>query len=185
MARRKRHRQALPRGAASDEDALVRDRRRRRPHPSRLRSMSIRARRPTGASSRCRRIAWRWSCRTERNASALTASVVRAIHEIDPEQPVYDVRTMDEWVDRSLGQRWMNMTLVGTFASVALDPLRDRRLRRDRVRRGAAAPRVRHPPRARREPARHRDIGRDARARARRHRHRRRHWACRSASRAA
>jgi predicted permease len=58
--------------------------------------------------------------RTERNAAALTASVVRAVHEIDPEQPVYDVRTMDEWVDRSLGQRWMNMTLVGTFASVAL-----------------------------------------------------------------
>ena len=58
--------------------------------------------------------------KTERNATALTASVVRAIHEIDPEQPVYDVRTMDEWVDRSLGQRWMNMTLVGTFASVAL-----------------------------------------------------------------
>jgi predicted permease len=58
--------------------------------------------------------------RTEPNAAALTSSVVRAIHEIDPEQPVYDVRTMDEWVDRSLGQRWMNMTLVGTFASVAL-----------------------------------------------------------------
>ena len=58
--------------------------------------------------------------KTEPNAAALTASVVRAIHEIDPEQPVYDVRTMDEWVDRSLGQRWMNMTLVGTFASVAL-----------------------------------------------------------------
>jgi len=58
--------------------------------------------------------------KTERNAAALTASVVRAIHEIDPEQPVYDVRTMDDWVNRSLGQRWMNMTLVGTFASVAL-----------------------------------------------------------------
>jgi len=37
--------------------------------------------------------------RMERNASALTSSVVRAIHEIDPEQPVYDIRTMDEWVD--------------------------------------------------------------------------------------
>ena len=58
--------------------------------------------------------------RTGRTPSALTASVVRAIHEIDPEQPVYDVRTMDEWVDRSLGQRWMNMTLVGVFATVAL-----------------------------------------------------------------
>jgi putative ABC transport system permease protein len=58
--------------------------------------------------------------RTERNAAALTSSVVGAIHEIDPEQPVYDVRTMAEWVDRSLGQRWMNMTLVGAFAAVAL-----------------------------------------------------------------
>jgi len=58
--------------------------------------------------------------RAERNAAALTSSVVGAIHEIDPEQPVYDVRTMAEWVDRSLGQRWMNMTLVGAFAAVAL-----------------------------------------------------------------
>jgi predicted permease len=58
--------------------------------------------------------------RAERNASALTSSVVGAIHEIDPEQPVYDVRTMEEWVGRSLGQRWINMTLVGAFATVAL-----------------------------------------------------------------
>jgi predicted permease len=58
--------------------------------------------------------------RAERSAAALSASMVRAVHDIDPEQPVYDVRTMDEWVNRSLGQRWMNMTLVGTFASVAL-----------------------------------------------------------------
>jgi predicted permease len=58
--------------------------------------------------------------KTERRASSLTASVVRAIHEIDPEQPVYDVRTMDDWVDRSLGQRWMNMVLITTFAIVAL-----------------------------------------------------------------
>jgi putative ABC transport system permease protein len=58
--------------------------------------------------------------RAERNAAALSASMVRAVHDIDPEQPVYDVRTMDEWVTRSLGQQWMNMMLVGTFASVAL-----------------------------------------------------------------
>jgi putative ABC transport system permease protein len=58
--------------------------------------------------------------RTERNPSAIAASMVRAIREIDPEQPVYDIRTMDEWVNRSLGQRWLNMTLVGVFATVAL-----------------------------------------------------------------
>jgi predicted permease len=58
--------------------------------------------------------------RSASNDSALTASVVRAIHEIDPEQPVYDVRTMEEWVDRSLGQRWLNMALVSAFATAAL-----------------------------------------------------------------
>lgn len=54
------------------------------------------------------------------NPASLAASVVRAIHDIDPEQPVYDVRTMAEWVERSLGQRWLNMALVGTFATAAL-----------------------------------------------------------------
>ena len=58
--------------------------------------------------------------RADRNVTALTASVVQAVHAIDPEQPVYDVRTMDDWVTRSLSQRWMNMTLVGSFAVVAL-----------------------------------------------------------------
>lgn len=58
--------------------------------------------------------------RTEGKPSTLAASVVRAVHEIDPEQPVYDLRTMDEWVQRSLSQRWMNMVLVGVFASSAL-----------------------------------------------------------------
>ncbi|HYE87589.1 MAG TPA: ABC transporter permease [Vicinamibacterales bacterium] len=58
--------------------------------------------------------------RAERNATALSSSVIRAIHEIDPEQPVYDVRAMDEWVNQSLAQRWMNMVLVTAFAAVAL-----------------------------------------------------------------
>ena len=58
--------------------------------------------------------------RAGRNAAALTAAVVAGIHDVDADQPVYDVRTMDEWVTRSLSQRWMNMTLVGSFAVVAL-----------------------------------------------------------------
>jgi ABC-type antimicrobial peptide transport system permease subunit len=56
----------------------------------------------------------------DRDVTALTAAIVQAIHTIDPEQPVYDVRTMDQWVSRSLSQRWMNMALVGSFAVVAL-----------------------------------------------------------------
>jgi putative ABC transport system permease protein len=58
--------------------------------------------------------------RADRDLTALTSSVVQAIHAVDPEQPVYDVRTMNDVVERSLGQRWMNMTLVGAFATVAL-----------------------------------------------------------------
>src|SRR6185369_3918402 len=37
-----------------------------------------------------------------------------------PEQPVYDVRPMDEVVERSLSPQWLNMTLLSLFASVAL-----------------------------------------------------------------
>ena len=58
--------------------------------------------------------------RADRDLTALARSVVQAIHAVDPEQPVYDVRTLAEVVERSLGQRWMNMTLVGVFATVAL-----------------------------------------------------------------
>jgi predicted permease len=54
------------------------------------------------------------------NAPGLTSAVIAAIHDVDPEQPVFDVRTMDEVVRRSLSQRWMNMVLVGSFAIVAL-----------------------------------------------------------------
>jgi len=58
--------------------------------------------------------------RAERNVDALAASVINALHEIDRDQPVYDVRTMEDVVQRSLAQRWMNMTLVSAFAIVAL-----------------------------------------------------------------
>lgn len=58
--------------------------------------------------------------RTAGEPKPLGASVIRAVHDIDAEQPVYDVRPMTEVVERSLGQRWMNMVLVGGFAGVAV-----------------------------------------------------------------
>lgn len=58
--------------------------------------------------------------RTTGDITTLAPSIIQAIHEIDPEQPVYDVRTMEEVVERSLGQRWLNMVLIGAFGSVAL-----------------------------------------------------------------
>jgi putative ABC transport system permease protein len=58
--------------------------------------------------------------RTAGDPAALTPQVRQAIREIDPEQPVYDVRTMSEVVERSLGQRWLNMALLVSFAIAAL-----------------------------------------------------------------
>jgi predicted permease len=43
-----------------------------------------------------------------------------AVQAIDPEQPVADVRTMDQWVARSLQNRRTPMTLLALFGAVAV-----------------------------------------------------------------
>ena len=48
------------------------------------------------------------------------ATIIERIRELDPEQPVYDARTLDEVLSRSVSQRWLAMALVGSFASMAL-----------------------------------------------------------------
>ena len=58
--------------------------------------------------------------KTRGEPAALTQSIAAAIREVDPEQPIYDVRTLDEVVDRSLGQRWFQMMLLGVFAAISL-----------------------------------------------------------------
>ena len=58
--------------------------------------------------------------RTRGEPSSIAASVVAAIHAVDPEQPVYDARTLDAVIDRSLGQRRLQTMLLGAFASIAL-----------------------------------------------------------------
>jgi predicted permease len=58
--------------------------------------------------------------RGSQDVRALTPAILQAIREVDPEQPVYDVRTMDDVVDRSTAQRWLNMALVTAFAAIAL-----------------------------------------------------------------
>jgi putative ABC transport system permease protein len=48
-------------------------------------------------------------------------SAVRArIHDLDPELPLSNIRTMDEWVSNNAAQPRLNATLLGTFAGVAL-----------------------------------------------------------------
>ncbi|MES2178255.1 MAG: ABC transporter permease [Gemmatimonadota bacterium] len=58
--------------------------------------------------------------RTSGDARALIDPVGQAIKAIDPEQPVYDVRTMDTVVQRSLVQRRLTMMLIVAFGVIAL-----------------------------------------------------------------
>ena len=50
----------------------------------------------------------------------LAAQVRSAVQQIDPEQPVFDVRTMEQWMDRALEGRRTPMTLLAIFGAVAL-----------------------------------------------------------------
>jgi putative ABC transport system permease protein len=58
--------------------------------------------------------------RTTVEPASLTPAVRAAIREIDPDQPLYDVRPMKEVVERTLHGRWLNTLLIGTFAGLAL-----------------------------------------------------------------
>ena len=58
--------------------------------------------------------------RTDSGQSTIVPSVTAKIRAVDPEQPVYDVRTMREVVDRSLGQQWLVTGVLLVFASASL-----------------------------------------------------------------
>jgi predicted permease len=58
--------------------------------------------------------------RTHADAGAMTTAVVQALRSVDPDQPVYDVRTMDEVLARSAAERWLNMAIVVAFAGASL-----------------------------------------------------------------
>jgi putative ABC transport system permease protein len=52
--------------------------------------------------------------------ATLTAAVTREIHTLDPDQPVADVRTLDEIVAKSISRPRFNALLLAIFAGVAL-----------------------------------------------------------------
>jgi putative ABC transport system permease protein len=58
--------------------------------------------------------------KTAVDAQTLAGQVRAAVLAIDPEQPVADVRTMEQWVSRSLEQRRTPTMLLALFGSVAL-----------------------------------------------------------------
>ena len=58
--------------------------------------------------------------RSEMDLRALYAPVIRAIRSVDPEQSVYDARTLREIVDRSQTQRRLTTRLMAGFGGIAL-----------------------------------------------------------------
>jgi predicted permease len=54
------------------------------------------------------------------NPEALTATAMSEIRAVDPELPIYNVKTMERRVDESLGRRRFAMLLLTLFAAVAL-----------------------------------------------------------------
>jgi predicted permease len=58
--------------------------------------------------------------RTEADPTLLSATVRREIRALDPDLPIYNVRTMTERVDESLARRRFSMLLLTLFAALAL-----------------------------------------------------------------
>jgi putative ABC transport system permease protein len=58
--------------------------------------------------------------RTARDPLDMAREVSSAVRQIDPDEPVYDVSTMDERVEKSIGQPRFQTALLGFFAVAAL-----------------------------------------------------------------
>src|SRR6185295_4749599 len=58
--------------------------------------------------------------RTKAAPTSVAQSIQRALYAVDPTQPVFDIKTMEERLDDSVAQRRFNMLLLGLFAAVAL-----------------------------------------------------------------
>lgn len=58
--------------------------------------------------------------RTAGDPAAMTSAIRAAIREIDPDQPLYDVFPMPDFIARTLLAQRLNLVLVGSFAALAL-----------------------------------------------------------------
>ena len=57
--------------------------------------------------------------RSHGDPAALTTAVRKEIHDLDPDLPVYNVRTMEQRIDESLARRRFSMLLLSVFAALA------------------------------------------------------------------
>jgi len=58
--------------------------------------------------------------RTASNPLALAGAIERVIQTIDKDQPVSDVRTMEQWMDRAVSRERFSSTMLAAFAALAL-----------------------------------------------------------------
>jgi putative ABC transport system permease protein len=58
--------------------------------------------------------------KTTHEPEPMIAAVRRQLLDIDPELPLFDVRTLTERIDRSISPERLNLSLLGCFAAVAL-----------------------------------------------------------------
>jgi predicted permease len=60
------------------------------------------------------------AARTTTDPVSVAAAITREARAIDPNLPVYDVKTMDQWLSESLARRRFAMLSLGLFALVAM-----------------------------------------------------------------
>jgi putative ABC transport system permease protein len=58
--------------------------------------------------------------RTQTDPGSMTSAVLQQISRVDPDQPVFQVKTMDQYLGESMAQRRLSTVLLGVFAALAL-----------------------------------------------------------------
>jgi len=65
-------------------------------------------------------LAMTFAVRTDADPIALASIVEREIHAVDRDQPLSDIRTMDQWIAKTMAQDRFTSLMLAVFASVAL-----------------------------------------------------------------
>ena len=58
--------------------------------------------------------------RTQRDPLAAAPAVVDALHRVDADQPVTEIKSMDQYIDEAFGIRRFNLMLLAAFAGIAV-----------------------------------------------------------------
>jgi ABC-type antimicrobial peptide transport system permease subunit len=58
--------------------------------------------------------------RTTNDPASMAAAVTSEVRALEPNAPVYDVKSMEQWLSESLARRRFSMLMLGLFAVVAM-----------------------------------------------------------------